>query len=91
MFAMVTTQTTLIKSATLRARLGGISEMTLWRRMRDPENPLPQPIKINGGSVRFWRVSDVEAWLARVASLPAYMPGASMPNAPHVTGKRPSV
>jgi predicted DNA-binding transcriptional regulator AlpA len=59
-------QTTLIKSATLRARLGGISEMTLWRRMRDPVNPLPRPIKINGGSVRFWRVSDVEAWLARV-------------------------
>jgi predicted DNA-binding transcriptional regulator AlpA len=63
---MVAAPTTLIKSATLRARLGGISEMTLWRRMRDPVNPLPQPIRINGGSVRFWRVSDVEAWLARV-------------------------
>jgi predicted DNA-binding transcriptional regulator AlpA len=55
--------TTLIKSATLRARLGGISEMTLWRRMRDPVNPLPQPIKINGGSVRFWRADEIEAWL----------------------------
>jgi predicted DNA-binding transcriptional regulator AlpA len=55
-------QTTLIKSAPLRARLGGISEMTLWRRMRDPVNPLPQPIKI-GGSVRFWKVTEIDAWL----------------------------
>jgi predicted DNA-binding transcriptional regulator AlpA len=58
--------TLLITSATLRAQLGGISEMTLYRRLRDPVNPLPQPIRL-GGSVRFWPANEIEAWLQECA------------------------
>lgn len=64
----VLNQTILIKSAQLRARLGGISDMTLWRWVRKEINPLPQPIKIGDGSVNFWRVKEIETWLAAARS-----------------------
>lgn len=42
---------------TVRHRLGGISEMTLWRRVQD--GTLPVPIKV--GRLNYWRRSDVDA------------------------------
>jgi hypothetical protein len=32
----------------VRARYGGISDMTLWRWLRDPDMNFPQPTVING-------------------------------------------
>ncbi len=42
------------------ARYGGISEMTLWRWLRDERMNFPQPMMINGR--RYWKLSDLQAW-----------------------------
>lgn len=44
----------------VRERYGGISDMSLWRWLRDGELNFPQPIRINGR--RFWRLSALEAF-----------------------------
>lgn len=44
----------------VRARYGGISDMSLWRWLKDPRTGFPQPIRINGR--RFWSVADLETW-----------------------------
>jgi hypothetical protein len=36
------------KSAQVRARYGGVSDMTLWRWLHDEQLGFPQPIRING-------------------------------------------
>lgn len=41
-------------------RFGGISEMTLWRWLRDPTLNFPKPLVINRR--RYWRVVDIEKW-----------------------------
>ncbi|WP_304773653.1 AlpA family transcriptional regulator [Cypionkella sp.] len=38
-----------------------ITDMTLWRWINDPALRFPQPIRINRR--RFWRESDIAAWL----------------------------
>jgi predicted DNA-binding transcriptional regulator AlpA len=40
---------------------GGISHMTLWRWMNDPQKEFPRPIYV--GRRRYWREADVIAWL----------------------------
>jgi predicted DNA-binding transcriptional regulator AlpA len=37
-----------------------ISDMTLWRWLRNPELGFPQPIKI--GRHRYWRLADLVSW-----------------------------
>ena len=46
----------LVSSRTVRAELGDVSEMTIWRWVQS--GVLPQPIKINGRN--YWQVSAVE-------------------------------
>jgi predicted DNA-binding transcriptional regulator AlpA len=43
-----------------RARYGGISDMTLWRWLRDPALNFPRPITINRR--RFWREESLLEW-----------------------------
>jgi predicted DNA-binding transcriptional regulator AlpA len=50
------TKGNLIRSQDLRQRYGGVSDMTLWRWVRD--GVIPQPVKINGR--RYWRVADLD-------------------------------
>ncbi|NRP45537.1 hypothetical protein XMV225_002719 [Aliiroseovarius sp. xm-v-225] len=44
------------------ARLGGISRMTLWRHLEDPELNFPQPV-MRIRKVRYWREADLVEWL----------------------------
>ena len=51
-----------LRSATqVRQQLGGISDVTLWRRINNPELDFPKPIKISGRL--YFRVSDIDAWV----------------------------
>ena len=50
-----------IQAASVRQMCGGISDMTLWRWLDNPEMDFPRPIYI--GRRRFWRESDVIQWL----------------------------
>lgn len=54
-------QTTTYRNSThVRARYGGVSDMTLWRWLHDEELGFPQPIRINGR--RFWSEERLAAW-----------------------------
>ena len=48
-----------IQAADTRNLCGGISDMTLWRWINDRD--FPQPVYI--GNRRYWKESDVLAWL----------------------------
>jgi predicted DNA-binding transcriptional regulator AlpA len=48
-----------IQAANTRSLCGGISDMTLWRWIN--ERDFPKPIYI--GNRRYWKESDVLAWL----------------------------
>ena len=48
-----------IQAADTRILCGGISDMTLWRWIN--ERDFPQPVYI--GNRRYWKESDVLAWL----------------------------
>lgn len=37
-----------------------VSDMTIWRWLRDDSVGFPQPVYL--GRYRYWRVSDIEAW-----------------------------
>ena len=51
----------LISAAAVRDLCGGISDMTLWRWIHDPELEVPKPVYI--GRRRYWREADIIAWL----------------------------
>ena len=51
----------LLTAAAVKARCGGISDMTLWRWTRDEELGFPKPIKIQ--RIRYWSELALEAWL----------------------------
>ncbi len=55
----------LVGANDVRARLGGISDMTLWRWLDSPEVGFPRPIYVRRR--RFWRESDLAAWVAAQA------------------------
>jgi predicted DNA-binding transcriptional regulator AlpA len=59
-------QDLLIRSADVKARLGGISDMTLCRWTAS--KGFPPSIKL-GGRDRFWRVVEVDAWIAARAAI----------------------
>ncbi len=50
-------------SAQVRARYGGVSDMTLWRWLRDEDLAFPQPIRIKGR--RLWSEESLAAWERR--------------------------
>ena len=49
-----------ITSKELRAVLGGISDMSLWRFIHDPYLKFPKPTYIKRR--RFWSQNELEAW-----------------------------
>ena len=59
---------TYLPAGQVRARYG-VSDMSLWRWLRDEALGFPHPIRINGR--RFWRLTDLEEFEAsRVANAP---------------------
>lgn len=56
----------LVSCAQLRKHFGGVTDMSIWRWLRLPNDPLPQPAAIISGR-RYWRLGDIETWLARRA------------------------
>ena len=58
---------TLISGPNLRKR-HDVSDMTLWRRMKDRELNFPKPIKISGRN--FFRLSEIEDFERRMAARP---------------------
>jgi predicted DNA-binding transcriptional regulator AlpA len=53
---------TLLTSNQVRARVGNVSHMCLWRWMRDERVLFPQPIQINRRN--YWRLGDLRRWQA---------------------------
>ena len=56
----------------VRARYGGVSDMTVWRWSRDDELGFPQPIRINGR--RFWSEQALSAWERHQSALQSPRP-----------------
>lgn len=50
-----------IQAAAVRDLCGGVSDMWIWRKLNDPHSGFPRPVYI--GARRFWKESDVVAWL----------------------------
>jgi predicted DNA-binding transcriptional regulator AlpA len=50
-----------LPAALVRARYG-VSDMSLWRWLRDDALGFPHPIRIN--KKRFWKLTDLESWEA---------------------------
>ena len=51
----------LLPAKEVMSRLGGVSQMTIWRYLKDDELDFPKPIYIK--TRRYWREADLEAWL----------------------------
>ena len=49
----------------VRTRFGGISDMSLWRWLKDPELEFPQPIRVNRR--RLFKEHEIIEWEARQA------------------------
>ena len=56
----------------VRARYGGVSDMTIWRWSRDDELGFPHPIRINGR--RFWSEQALSAWERHQSTLQSPRP-----------------
>jgi predicted DNA-binding transcriptional regulator AlpA len=50
-----------LTSAQLRARLGGVSEVCIWRWLKDPRLGFPKPA-MTIHKRRYWLVSQIQAW-----------------------------
>ena len=50
----------------VRRRLGGISNTTLWRYLRDPSLGFPKPVKIR--RTRLFPVEEVDAFVASLSA-----------------------
>jgi predicted DNA-binding transcriptional regulator AlpA len=50
-----------IPASEVREICGGVSDMSLYRWLRDPELNFPRPLYI--ARRRYWRAADVIAWL----------------------------
>jgi predicted DNA-binding transcriptional regulator AlpA len=61
----------------VRARFGGISDMSLWRWLQDEQLGFPRPLIINRR--RFFRLDQIEAFELRAAT-------SSGPNATRARG-----
>jgi predicted DNA-binding transcriptional regulator AlpA len=56
---------TLLTSAQVRGRIGGVSTMCIWRWLRDPKVQFPQPVRIGGKARNYWRLGDIRDWQMR--------------------------
>jgi predicted DNA-binding transcriptional regulator AlpA len=52
----------LLTSAHVKELCGSVSDMCIWRWLRDPRVQFPQPIKLNKRN--YWRRGDIRAWQA---------------------------
>lgn len=52
-----------LKAIEVREKLGGISNTTLWRMVRD--GIIPQPIKLGRGGLNFYK----ESWIVEILNL----------------------
>nr|WP_090158660.1 AlpA family phage regulatory protein [Loktanella sp. DSM 29012] len=59
-------QRKLISSFAVRELCGGVSNMTIWRWLQDPDMNFPKPIKI--GRRNYWREADMIVWLDQQVS-----------------------
>jgi len=66
MYAEPSDTSKLIGAAPLRELLGDISDMTLWRWLGRSDLNFPQPIVISRR--RYWRKSDIDGWLEKMAA-----------------------
>ena len=57
-----------LRTKQLRARYGNVSHMWVERRLA-ADSSFPKPIKM--GRLRFWKLSELEAWEAAHAQHPA--------------------
>jgi predicted DNA-binding transcriptional regulator AlpA len=53
---------TWLNSQQARSHVGGVTNMCLWRWMRDPRVVFPLPVKMN--SRNYWRLGDIRKWQA---------------------------
>jgi predicted DNA-binding transcriptional regulator AlpA len=60
--AVAQTPNQYLSTRQVRTRYGNVSDMWVWRRLRD--SAFPKPTFIAGR--RFWRLSDLEAWEAKL-------------------------
>jgi len=51
----------LISAATVRDLCGGVSDMSIWRWLNDPDMSFPKPIYIQ--KRRYWREAELGAWI----------------------------
>jgi hypothetical protein len=51
----------LLTSAQVRSRLGGVSNMAIWRWQRDPRVKFPQPDMVMN-SRRYWYLGTIRLW-----------------------------
>lgn len=51
----------LITAVAVREALGGVSDMTLWRWLNDPDLDFPRPAYI--GKRRYFRDAEIAAWI----------------------------
>lgn len=58
----------LIGSIAVRELCGGISDMSLWRWLQDPELDFPKPIYI--ARRRYWREAEILAWIEAKVQAP---------------------
>lgn len=56
----------LMNSTRLRARLGDVSPMTVWRYLQDKTLAFPRPITIRKRN--FWDENEIEEFIARRAA-----------------------
>ncbi len=50
----------LLNSTQTKARCGNVTDMCIWRWLRDPRVQFPQPVKINKRN--YWRLGDLRRW-----------------------------
>ena len=51
----------LLTSSAVRERLGGVSNMCLWRWAKDDRIRFPEPDMVLNGR-RYWRLSTIQVW-----------------------------
>ena len=51
-----------LTSAATKAFVGDVSDMCIWRWLRDPRVQFPEPVKINNRN--YWRLGDLRRWQA---------------------------
>lgn len=54
------TQATMLTSADVRQSCGGVSDMTIFRWLRDERANFPRPVYVNRR--RYWRADEISQW-----------------------------